>query len=273
MSTPSIDNADAPQESTRNKDEGERRLREHTQLRNAARQALRDAEQERQQPRLKVKAKADRAAAVTTEALGVHDSLPDHHVFNTLTEARTKIAKEVQQTFAHISQALGSTQLDGTQAVTRVAELGREALGRHMTQVDSIRQQIHGISGSVDDRIRSAMQPPAHLAGMMQSARDALRAMPAEERSNLMARAKGDTAEVILYAVGGAPAFLSGVHEGKRMQVRMELIGVRDPDLLLLEPGMKQALAALDKMQAGITRLIGEVADFDAAKALTALRA
>ncbi len=273
MTTQSIDHADAPPELTRNNDEGEHRLRDHTQLRNAAREALRDAEQERQHPRLRVKAKAERAAMATIEALGVYDKLPDHHVFNTLAESRTKIASEVQQTFAHISQALGSTHLDGAQAVTRVAELGREALGRHITQVNALRQKMQGISESVDDRIRSAMQPPAHLGGMMQSARDALRAMPAEERSKLVASAKGDTAEVILYAAGGAPAFLTGVHEGKQMELRTELMGVRDPDLLLLEPGMKQALAALDKMQAGIARLIGEVADFDAAKALAALRA
>ena len=160
MSAPLIDNADAPQESTRNKDDGERRLREQTQLRNAARQALHDVDLERQQPRLHVKAKAEHAATVTVEALGVHDFLPDHHVFKSLTESRAKIANEVQQTFVHISQALGSTQLNGAQAVTRVAELGREALGRHMTQVDSLRQKMQGMSESVDDRIRAAMQPP-----------------------------------------------------------------------------------------------------------------
>jgi len=252
---------------------GDAKLRERTQLRNAAREAMADAERERQAPRLRVKAKAEHAAKVTAEALGVHEKLPDHQLFNQLSEARAKIAQSVQATFGQISQALTNPTLDGTRSVMQVADLGRESLARHIAQVDAHRERLQAISESIEDRRQKAMQAPPHLAGMMPSARDALRAMSAEDRSNLISKAKGDAAEVIMYAVGGAPAFVSGVAEGKQLEMRMSLFGVRDPDLLVLEPGIRQAFAALDKMQAGITRLIGDVADFDTAKALAALRA
>ena len=248
-------------------------VRQQAQARNAARQALDEVQRERQAPRLRAQAKAAHAAKVTPEALGVHDKLPDHHVFNQFSESRAKIAQSVQATFVQMGQALASPQLEGTQAITQVAALARDSLARHMTQIDEHRTRLSGINESIDDRKIRAMQPPPHLASMVTSARDALRAMKDEDRMRLIANAKGDTAELLLYAIGGAPAFVSGVAEGKQIEKRTELLTVRDAEILMLEPGMQQAFGALDKMQAAIARLLGDTVDHSAADALTALRA
>lgn len=248
-------------------------VRQQAQARNAARQALDEVQRERQAPRLRAQARADQAAKVTPEALGVHDKLPDHHVFNQLSESRAKIAQSVQATFAQMSRALASPQLEGTQAITQVAALARDSLARHMTQIDEHRARLSGINESIVDRKIKAMQPPTHLASMVASARDALRGMKEEDRHRLMTNAKGDTAEVLMYAIGGAPAFLCGVPEGKQMETRTELLSIRDSEVLMLEPGMREAFAALDKMQAAIARLLGDTVDHSAADALKALRA
>lgn len=249
------------------------KVSQQAQARNAARQALDEVARERQAPRLRAQAKADQAAKVTPEALGVHDKLPDHHVFNQLSESRAKIAQSVQATFAQMSQALASPQLEATQAITQVAALSRDSLARHMTQIDEHRSRLSGINESIVDRKIKAMQPPPHLASMVASARDALREMKDEDRMRLIANAKGEGAELLLYAIGGAPAFVSGVAEGKQMEKRTELLTLRDAEVLMLEPGMRQALAALDKMQAAIARLLGDTVDNNAADALKALRA
>ena len=249
------------------------KARQQVQARTAARQALDEVARERQAPRLRAQAKAAQAAKVTPEALGVHDKLPDHHLFDQLSEARKKIAESVQATFAQMGQALASPQLEGTQAISQVAALARDSLAKHMTHIDEHRTRLSAISESIEDRKIKALQPPPHLASVVTSARDALRGMKDEDRQRLIANAKGDTAELLMFAIGGAPAFVSGVAEGKQMEKRTELLTIRDPEVLMLEPGMQQAFAALDKMQAAIARLLGDTVDHSAADALKALRA
>lgn len=249
------------------------KVSQQAQARNAARHALDEVQRERQAPRLRAQAKAHQAAQVTAEALGVHDKLPDHHVFNQLSESRAKIAQSVQATFAQMGQALASPQLEGTQAITQVASLARDSLARHMTQIDEHRTRLSAINESIEDRKVRAMQPPPHLASIVASARDALRAMKDEDRTRLIANAKEDAAELLMFAIGGAPAFVSGVAEGKQMEKRTELLTLRDAEVLMLEPGMRQAFAALHKMELAIARLLGDTVDHSAADALKALRA
>lgn len=247
-------------------------VRQQTQARNAARQALDDVQRERQAPRLRAQARALEASRVTVEALGVHDKLPDFPVFNSIVTSRASIAASVKATFDAIAQVYNSPHFEGARGVDEVARMGREALARFDTQIAAMRGRLSDSRENVNERVQKAMQPPTHLASMVASARDAMRMMKEEDRHRLVENARGNTAELLMYAIGGAPAFLCGVPEGKQMERRSELLAVRDPDLLTLEPAMPHAFAALDKMHEGITRLIGSVADFDAAKALAALR-
>lgn len=269
MTTPSTEQPGDAATATMTSDD---RLREHTMARNAARDALREVQQQQQAPRLRAQAKAQQAAQVTVEALGVHDKLPDFPAFNHFALERNAVATAIKGTFESMARVFDSPQVDTAQSISQVAKLGRDKLEWASRQIAAMRGNLWEAQQDVERRTQAAMLPPGHLAGVVASARDALRSMNEDDRARLLSSARGDTATVLMYAVGGAPGFLSGVPEGKHVEMRRMLLGVRDPDLLTLEPAIPQAFAALKKMEDGISRLIGSVADFDAAKALAELR-
>jgi hypothetical protein len=224
------------------------------------------------QPRLRAKARAENAATVAIETLGVHDELPDVPEFNHLRIAREGIHKSAVSAFQSMSRVFDNEYLDGPQGIAQVVKIGRETLTKHTEQIDGLRNGLRRTHGDIEQRTQSAMTPPPHLARMVEQARDALRTMTVEQREALVAAARGDESIILLYAIGGAPAFLTGVQVGQQMQKRSHLLALRDPKLLTLEPGIAKAFAALDKMEAGLTKLIGSVADFDTAQALADLR-
>lgn len=252
--------------------EAEERRRERVRFRNEANRMQVEQERRAKQPRLRAKARAEEAAIVAIESLGVHDPLPDVPEFNHIRSAREQIHKNVVSAFQSMARVFDNDYLDGPQGVTQVAKIGRETLDKYLGEINGLRTSVQRIRGDVEQRVANAMTPPSHLARMVEQARDALRGMPQKDRDELIARARGEEGEIIRYAIAAAPAFLSGVQEGMRMQQRMVLLGLRDPKLLTLEPGLPKALAALDKMEAGLSALINSVVDFESAKAISDLR-
>lgn len=266
MSAPvTYDNAKAIQEA-------EERRRERVRLNNAAQDALVAQQRAAKAPRLRAKAAAERAATVAIESLGVHDPLPESPEFNSIRSARENIHKSVVAAFESMARIFDNEYIDGPQAISQVAAKGREALAQHAETINSLRNGLLRTRGDVEQRLASAMTPPPHLARMAEQARDALRGMPAKQRDEIIANAKGEESLVLLYAVGAAPAFLTGVHEGQRAQKRSTLLGLRDPKLLDLEPGLPKGFAAIDKLESGLAALVNSVADFRTAQAIEDLR-
>lgn len=248
---------------------GEERRAERTRFRQEAARMVEEEKQKAAAPRLRAKARAEEAAIVAIESLGVHDPLVG---FDSFRAARENIHKSVVATFQAMARTFDSEQLSGPQGIAEVAKIGRETLDKYLGQINDQRNSLHRIRGDVEERVKNAMTPPPHLARMVEQARDALRTMPEKERNDLIANARGEDSTVLMYAVGGAPAFLTGVAEGQRKQKRDTLIAVRDYELLALESNLPKAFAAADKMEAGITRLMNSVVDFNAAQALSDLR-
>ncbi|MCJ0824978.1 hypothetical protein MQC88_03215 [Luteimonas sp. 50] len=252
--------------------QAEERRAERVRMNNAAQHALEAQQKAAQEPRKRAKARAEEAAIVAIETLGVHDPLPDAPEFNGLRTARENIHKSVVSTFEAMARTFDNELLSGPQGIAQVARIGNETLAQHTDTINGLRNSLHRTRGDVEERLRAAMTPPPHLAGMVEQARDVLRAMKTEDREALIARARGDEALIIDYAIGGAPAFLTGSQVGQQMQKRTTLLGLRDPKLLQLEPGLTKAFAVVDKLEAGIPKLMNSVVDFDAAQALSDLR-
>ena len=252
--------------------QAEERRKERVRFRNEAQLMMEEDKRRIAAPRLRAKARAEYAASVAIESLGVHDALPDSPEFNHLRTSREGIHKSVVSTFEAMGRVFDSEHLDSTQGIAQVAKIGRETLGKYIGQIGDLRISVQRLQGEVEERLQKAMTPPAHLARLVEQARDALRSMSAKDRDTLIANARSEEGIILAYAVGAAPSFLSGVQAGQREEKRSMLLGLRDPKLLSLEPGVAKAYAALDKMEAGIAKLIGSVADFDAAQALSDLR-
>jgi hypothetical protein len=252
--------------------EAEERRREKVRLNNAAQDALVAQQKAAKAPRLRAKAAAENAAMVAIESLGVHDPLPESPEFNSIRSARENIHKSVVAAFESMARIFDNEYLDGPQAISQVAAKGREALAQHTETINSLRNGLLRTRSDVEQRLASAMTPPGHLAHMVEQARDALRVMPAKQRDEIIANAKGEESLVLLYAVGAAPAFLTGVHESQRSMKRSTLLGLRDPKLLDLEPGLPKGLAAIDKLESGLSTLVNSVADFQTARAIDDLR-
>lgn len=252
-------------------EQAEERRRERVRFQNAAQDALVAQQKAAQAPRLRAKARAEQAAAGTVEALG-YAELPDMPVFNQVTTARASMAKSVAATFAAMGRVFDNDELDGPKGIAQVATIGRETLAQHSQTIDGLRTALAREQREVEERVQRAMTPPPHLARMVEQARDALRVLPAGERDELISKAKGEESIILLYAIGAAPAFLTGVQKGDQMQKRGVLLALRDPPLLQLEPGLGAAREAVDKMEEGLHRLINSVANFEGAQALSDLR-
>lgn len=248
------------------------KVRERAQTNMAVRDAMRQVEREQQAPRLRVQRNARDAASRVDEALGVFDALPEHPDFNHFALERKAVANALKSAFNSMVAAYDSPQLDSPQVIEHAAKVGGEKLEWGKRQVAAMRKGLQEAQRDIEKRVEGALQTPQRIAGVVASARDALRTMDPAERERLLESATGDTAQVIRYAIGSAPGFLSGVPEGKHVLMRRELLGLHDPALIALEPAVQQAFAQLAKLEEGMARLVGGVADFSAAKALADLR-
>lgn len=252
--------------------EAESRRAERVRFRQEAGRMLEEEKRKAAAPRLRAKAAAEKAAMVAMESLGVHDALPESPEFNSIRTARENMHKSVVSAFESMARIFDNEYLDGPQAISQVATKGREALNQHGETINALRNGLMRTRGDVEQRLVTAMTPPAHIARMVEQARDALRGMPAKERNEIIANAKGDESLILLYAVGAAPAFLTGVHQGEQVQKRGVLLSLRDPKARELEAGLPAAFAAVDKLEAGLSALVNSVADFQTAQAIADLR-
>jgi|GEM_PF-2699805 len=249
--------------------EAEERRRERVRMANAADLAISEQHRRQQQPRKQAKERAEEAAIVAIESLGVHDTLEG---FDSVRTARENIHKSVVNAFTAMARALDSEQMSSPQGIAQLANIGREALSQHTSTLNNLRTNLQRTRGEVEERLKTALAPPAHLSRVVEQARDAMRGMSVQDREALIANAKGEDSIILLYAVASAPAFLSGVSEGQRIRQRDVLIALKDPQLAKLEANLPKAFAAVDKIERGIDRLVNSVVDFEAAKALSDLR-
>jgi len=247
--------------------------RESARTRNAARAAALELERERQAPRVKAKARAEDARASVLEALGTFDPLPveKSETLARFDQRRKALAQTTQARFDAIATALGNPNLTGPEMWPKLADQCRNVLEQGAQDIGFMRSSYEAFSSAVAERLQRAKTPPPHVAPLVVEARAALRNLPESDRYRLMAAARGDLAELILYAVGAAPGLLSGVAEGKHVEMRRTLLAVGDPDLLDLEPAVEAMGANIAKAEAGLRRLIDGVADFEAAEAVRAL--
>ena len=247
--------------------------RDAAKARNAARNAAMELERERQAPRMSAKARAEDARARVPEALGTFDPLPvdKSETVARFDQRRKSLAQTTQTRFDAIATALANPNLTGPDMWPKLADQCRSALEQGASDIGFMRSSYEAFSSAVVERVQRAKTPPAQLAPLVAETRAALRALPEGDRYKLIAAARGDLAELVMYAVGAAPGLLSGVAEGKHVEMRRTLIAVRDPDLLDLEPAVEAMQANIAKAEAGLRRLIDSVADFGAADAVRAL--
>src|SRR5690606_21716987 len=119
--------------------EAQERRAERVRMSNAARNAIAAQERAAQAPRKSAKARAEEAAIVAIESLGVHDPLEG---FDAVRSARESIHKSVVSTFQSMARALDSSYLDGPQGVMQVAKIGREAISKHADTLNSMRTSL-----------------------------------------------------------------------------------------------------------------------------------
>lgn len=136
---------------------------------------------------------------------------------------------------------------------------GALAQGKIQEAHDSLAKALR----DAEAKRHAALTPPQSLAPQVAEARAVLRAMPPKERGELidaLTVQSGDDAQIMLYAVGGAPLFLSGAHEGQRTKCQKVIFGLREPELLTAFDDLDIVSEALDKMERGLAHAFASLA-------------
>lgn len=175
---------------------------------------------------------------------------------------------DIERTIGRVSKNTALTS--GERLMATADAVGRKR-NEVMELVDVIRQRATKQQAHIAGLVKTTVKPPPGTEGIVPEVRAHLRSLNEAQRSRLLNTTKGDDALTLMHAVASAPAFLSGVVEGKRMEMRGTLIAVYRPELFELEGGVAEGLALLDKASARFNDLVNDHVDFESAAELRKL--
>lgn len=211
------------------------------------------------------------SAGFVMEAFGIYDR-PEDEELGYLQSAHASVVqswKDIHNSMDRIGRNYAVTP---GERLKMIADVAKKRMESALTVADvslerGARQQMN-----VAARIDTLVRPPTpHQADICKEIRGHLLSRPEAERYDLLATARGDDAVLLWHAVASAPAFLSGVVEGKRRDCRVNLIGLREPKLLMQEGGLDHGVTTLKRAAERLTVLVTDHIDFDTAAELRAL--
>ncbi|WP_334178820.1 hypothetical protein [Pseudoxanthomonas sp.] len=151
-------------------------------------------------------------------------------------------------------------------------ELARNAAQTQLAKIDETIELFDRRIRELDAEVDSLLQPPSNeFRALAPEIRSYLRGLSERDRDDLLSKTTSKDYYALMYAVASAPAWMSGVAEGQKMDITTTILALKRPQLLSMPKAYKRERELLARCRAGFEESINEMVDFEAVDALRSL--
>ena len=215
----------------------------------------------------------DVSEALFKENFAAHGAKPADQLLGNCYDIRVNAVQQCMDLVNSTRRVYANPTLNSVQQDIEVGKLLKPRVTERVNGFNALHQRVMERRGEVTREIDSKLRPTtSYEASIDSEIRAYLRSLPDEQRFAAIADAlKSDHAVPLYKAIASAPAFLSGLHPARQLQLRQECLGLVAPEYAGLEAGLEAEAARLKHAAQSVERIFGERFDFGRVDELTKL--